>query len=229
MLRETVHKLRLSDITKSNIFHRPIDMNKPKVSGKRSLVEKELFRAESNQTIVENLQPRTRRWGRLNIKKNIKTTVTNRFGPICPLIFYGLLAKFNESKENTNIWDGPNGVHLISKFIVTLSTIVQSSGLYPGTSILASELYAFVWSFIDAESAEVRQAVLLCLGVCIPFVPDNMLMEMIQKDQGLTSYLETAMMEDTDLQCRKLATAILSILIETKGLSSSTTSSYNII
>lgn len=183
--------------------------SKAKVSGKRHLVHDNSL---ENNTEIDKFEVKCRRWGRLNQVNSQKHTVTNKFGPIAPLIFYTLLAKFGQSKETTKIWGGPNGVHLISKLIITLATIVQSSAFYPGTNVLASDLYTFSWSFKDADDTEVRQAVLLSLTVCIPYLSDTFLVESVYEQRSLIGFLNRTQNEDADFQCRNLAKIISSSL-----------------
>jgi len=135
------------------------------------------------------------------------------------MIFYTLLAKFSKSKGNANIWTGPNGVHLISKLFITLSTIVQNSGFFPGSDMLASELYTFALSFKESENAEVRRAVLLSLTVCIPYLSETVHMESIYDRNGLLKYLDRIQIEDSDEQCRNLATMISSNISKVVGFS----------
>lgn len=178
----------------------------------------------SNRSNHSSLESKTRRWGRLNHRNNNnndKTTVTNQFGPMAPCFVYWLLSKFSTSKHNKNIWGGPNGVHLLAQFIFTLSTLVQSSGLYPGTSVLALELYHFVYSFHKALDAELRRAVLIGLAVCLPLLPETALSEVVmyaQHKNGLWNFLEETQHHDADGQCRHLAKILFSSISNAVGV-----------
>ena len=184
----------------------------PKVAGKRSLVSDELIQksvrnitAPSDGTMKES---NTRRWGRgRRIIEN--KTVKNMFGQLAPNFFYPLLKGFSDSKGNEVLWGDESGGMLLSNLLITLSVIVDNSGLHPGTAVLAQDLFELSWSFFVAENGEVRRAVLVALATCLPCLPSDYILRNVVGHEQFTAVLRNTATFDSNEHCRLLASSIV--------------------
>ena len=116
--------------------------------------------------------------------------MSNKFGELAPFFFYPLIQGFIQSKQNMVLWGGENGGRLLSSLLVTLSTFVECSGTYPGTSVLSSDLFEISWSFHEAKNPEVRLAVLISVATCLPHLTADSFAKIICTER-LTIDLQT--------------------------------------
>jgi hypothetical protein len=127
-----------------------------------------------------------------------------------------------ERKEDPALWGGPIGSTLLARMFVTLASFVESSGNSPGTDVLAKDLFELVWSFRDAEVAEVRMAVLCAVAVSVKLLREEVLVGMIFSGavHELPNTLQQIGFGDTDESCRNLAKMIarhVAIAIQSVG------------
>jgi len=176
-----------------------------------------------NNAVVGNLDTKTRRWGRgrnINNNRHATTTVTNKFGPLSPFFFYPLIQGFANTKNEEVLWGGCNGGRLLSRLLITLSTIVTNAGTYPGrtTAVLAADLFELAWSFYKAENSEVRMSVLIAIATSIPLLSQEYVVRMMLFDEttehtNMATSLQRIKLHDSDRECRQLASAILGSLV----------------
>jgi len=208
-----------------------------KVMGKRSIVpllettvkeavvklDQMNHQVTKDNSVVGTLENKTRRWGRgRNTNNNLHTTttVTNKFGPLSPSFFYPLIQGFANTKNEERLWGGCNGGRLLSRLLITLSTIITNAATYPGrtTSVLAADLFELAWSFYSAENSEVRMAVLIAVATSIPllsqeYVARMMLLDETTEHTSMVTSLQQMKLHDSDRECRQLASAILGSLV----------------
>mmetsp|Transcript_19826 Transcript_19826/g.27886 ORF Transcript_19826/g.27886 Transcript_19826/m.27886 type:complete len:532 (-) Transcript_19826:91-1686(-) len=201
-------------------------INAPKIMGKRSVVAQsnlisdlesdEVGITDSNNSITRHisaLENKTRRWGR---SRRNEISVVNKLIPLAPSFFYTLVKSFMVCRSNTSIWDGENGEHLLSKVIVTMCTIVDNVGNNPSVSVLASDLFDLSWSFREAESSEVRIAILVSLATAMAYLPQEYLTKIFFGSHRnvasgeLQRFLENTSLNDPDERCRRVAAQLTS-------------------
>lgn len=186
-----------------------------KVSGKRRFVQDELDTSTTSESeglvcskhSVVALEHKTRRWGRGRRQSQPKTA-TNRFGQLAPMWFYPLVAGWIRSKDDKSVWGGANGARFFSSFLVALAKILESAGNYPCTVVLASDLFELAWPFRNADSPEIRAAVLVTIATCCQFLHEEFFAACMNKDEGLATFLRAAALHDSDSTCRQIAAAV---------------------
>jgi len=73
---------------------------------------------------------------------------------------------------------------------------------------MATDLFELVWAFHAADSSDIRRAVLVAMCTCILHLSQEYIVRtFIELD--LTRFLIKTRTDDTDDDCRRLATAIL--------------------
>jgi len=189
-----------------------IDVSLTKVAGKRSLVSDDLIQKSMRNitTMAEGsmLDSKTRRWGK-GRRSIANKSVKNSFGPVAAKFFYPLLKGFSDSKHNEILWGGESGGMLLSHLLIALSVLVDSSGLHPGTAILAQDLFEISWSFFAAENGEVRRAVLIAFATCLPCLPEDYILRNVISQKLITQALQQTAAFDSSAQCRLLASTIV--------------------
>lgn len=158
---------------------------------------------------VASVESRTRRWGS-GSRQTKPMTVVNKFGPVAPSWFYGMLSGFMKHKQKTTLWGGSSGARLLASFLIALATIVECSGLTPGTEILARDLCEFAWSFRTVDVPEVRTALLIAIANGLAVLRDDALMGVLYSLDDLPEFLRGVALEDSDETCRVIATTISS-------------------
>ncbi len=118
------------------------------------------------------------------------------------------MSGFVQNKDDTTLWGGANGGRLLTSFLLALSTIVECSGLTPGTEILARDLCEFAWSFRTVDVPEVRMALLIALASSLAALRDEALMGVLYSLNDLPEYLRGIALEDSDETCRTIASTI---------------------
>jgi hypothetical protein len=187
--------------------HRTLPM--PRIRGKRGLVPDATPGSEiqvSADRAVASIESRTRRWGGAR-RQSKPVTVVNKFGPIAPGWFYALISGFMRHKDDTALWGGANGAHLLANFLIALAAIVECSGLVPGTEIIARDLCEFAWSFRSVDIPEVRAAVLIAIANSLAVLRDDALMSVLYSLSDLPEYLRGVAL-DSDETCRTIAATI---------------------
>jgi hypothetical protein len=163
----------------------------------------------AKRTLATTSDPRTQRWGK-GRRQNEERIISNRFGQVAPVWFYTLVGSFIERKEDPILWGGPIGSTLLARMFITLASFVESSGNCPGTDVLAKDLFELVWSFRDAEVAEVRMSVLCAVAVSVKLLREEVLVGMLLSGsaQELPNILQRIGLGDADESCRHLANMI---------------------
>jgi len=211
--RESQLPNNVDEIAMSSKLQRSLNLyNNPNVSSRSNDLE------ESPQS-TSNVS-KTRRWRR---PRRTAITVTNRFGPIAAQMMYSLFAFISRTKSEESIWGGPLGEKFLSEFLRTLSIMLDCSRTYPGNSVhvMAQDLFELAWSFHDAQSSEVRYAVLAAMGTSISLVPVEFLMRVGHFigegdiSSEWISFLEKCGFSDPDTDCRALALMIIGTIAET--------------
>jgi hypothetical protein len=186
----------------------------PRVSGKRRLVgagkaDDDTSIASFAKRTLATSDPRTQRWGK-GRRRNEECIISNRFGQVAPVWFYTLIGSFIERKEDPTLWGGPIGSTLLARMFITLASFVEASGNCPGTDVLAKDLFELVWSFRDAEVAEVRMSVLCAVAVSVKLLREEVLIGMLLSGsaQELPNILQQIGLGDADVSCRHLAQMI---------------------
>jgi len=148
---------------------------------------------------------KTRRWRQ---PRTDPKTTTNHFGPVAPHMIYSLFALMASTKENSSIWGGSCGERFLAEFIKTLSIMVDCASTYPShaVSVLATDLFELAWSFHDANSVEVRRAVLLATATCLQVMPMDVV---ASSSRRWVPFLKDSSVRDTDEECRKLSTIMM--------------------
>lgn len=135
---------------------------------------------------------------------------------------YNLFAFISRTKSEESIWGGPLGEKFLSEFLRTLSIMLDCSRTYPGNfvHVLAQDLFELAWSFHDAQSSEVRYAVLAAMGTSISLVPVEFMLRLghFSGESDICSewipYLEKCCCSDPDSNCRALALMIIGTIAE---------------
>lgn len=183
----------------------------PRVAGKRRLVP-ESWTCKDVQVIADramnSIESRTRRWGRGNRHHQSKPMTVNNFGSVAPPWFYALVSGFMKHKDDTVLWGGANGARLLASFLLALATIVECSGLIPGTEILARDLCELAWSFRTVDVPEVRAAVLIAIANSLAVLHDDALIGVLYSLNNLTEFLRGVALEDSNETCRTIAATI---------------------
>lgn len=153
---------------------------------------------------------RTRRWGE-NKGSNMGKTHSNNFVPIAPSWFYSLVGLFMQRKDDLSLWSGHLGATLLSRFLSTLTVIVESCANQPGTEVMSVDLFELAWGFREAEISAVRVSVLHALGSSLQAVRGETLVSLLSRTgsaEALPRYLQTTAENDPDEDCRALARGI---------------------
>lgn len=146
---------------------------------------------------------KTRRWRQT---RAANPSATNRFNAISAQIILSVFAFLAETKSDEAIWGGSLGERLLSEYLKTLSVIVDCARTYPSTRLFASDLFELAWSFHNAESAEVRRAVLISISTSISV--DHI--GQVDNISGLLPFLTDVSVNDVDAECREIALQIAS-------------------
>ena len=156
-----------------------------------------------------HVESKTRRWGR-GLRQQETHSLRSRFGPVAHVWYYSLVGGFLQRKDNTALWGGNIGARLLANLFVTLATIVECSGVAPGTDTLAKDLLELVWSFRTVDVAEVRMGVLVAVAASLSCLSEEMVLTMMF-DGALSSLpegLRQMSQLDPDNSCRRLATSM---------------------
>lgn len=111
-------------------------------------------------------------------------------------------------KDDTALWGGANGARLLASFLMALATIVECSGLTPGTEVLARDLCELAWSFRAVDVPEVRTALLIAVASSLAVLRDEALMGVLYSLNDLPEFLRGVALEDSDETCRMIASTI---------------------
>jgi len=193
-------KLRLNKQNDGN-------MKRSKVSGKRHLVRDghdpshDDYHGKLGSRDDEN---KTRRWGRGRNDGGLEYAVRNNFGATAAMFFYPIISGFMSAK-NEPFMQKEDGLRILAKVLVSLSCFVDCAGNCPGTSILASDLFAFSWSFRCSESSDVRLSVFVSIATYILFLHSDEVLNLCYKTNELSHFLQDIAERDSDFQCRSLA------------------------
>lgn len=161
-------------------------------------------------TLQASSSSKTTRWRQ---PRTVPKTTTNKFGPIAPNMICSLFAFLASTKNNSSIWGGSSGERFLSEFITTLSIMVNCASSYPSHSVplLATDLFELAWSFHDANSVEVRRAVLLALATCMQMMPVD---AVVNGSRRWLSFLNDSSIRDSDEECRSLSSVMNQTLME---------------
>lgn len=190
-----------------------------KISGKRQLLQdkseectvtrtgasKSVGLVYSKQNIAA-LEDKTRRWGKGRHRPQQKTA-TNRFGQLAPMWFFPLISGWIRTKDDSSIWGGANGAKFFASFLIALSKILESAGNHPCAIFLASDLFELAWPFRNADSREIRMAVLVTIATCCPFLPVEFFASR-NEDENLATFLRAVALRDSDSSCRQIAAIV---------------------
>lgn len=127
---------------------------------------------------------------------------------VLPIWFYTISKNFVSSVEDESLWGGEIGALLVTNVIQTMSCIVFSVADYSSAvDIIAMDFFRFVWNLKDAETPEVRSAVIQAVGVVIGVVSVDLKMRLLHDDNvdGLLSTLVRSSESDPDERCRAAA------------------------
>lgn len=127
---------------------------------------------------------------------------------VLPIWFYLISKHFVDTAEDEALWGGENGALLLSNVIGTMSCIVHSVANYASSiDIIAMDFYRFVWGFKDAETPEVRSAVIQATSVVIQAVSVDVKRRLLYDDavDGLLPCLARSLESDPDERCRATA------------------------
>jgi hypothetical protein len=113
-------------------------------------------------------------------------------------------------REHAHMWAGDVGSKFLARLFVSLCVIVESSGNTPGTNVIANDLFQLVWSFRDAEVAEVRASVLCGVATSLACLGSDAVVSLVTSGQadGLPQFLIETARGDPDKDCRELATEV---------------------
>lgn len=134
--------------------------------------------------------------------------------------FYSLLHKFIENRENESLWRDATGSHFLASFFRALAAIVEFSGMY-NAQVLGKDLFDLVWSFRDADVAEVRISVLIATATSFAMIPIDRLLALFMDQDilAISSILNTISENDPDNGCRDVAQTIRQSLNEVSNIS----------
>jgi hypothetical protein len=156
----------------------------------------------TSTTHVARLQAKTRR------KRSPRPTlaiIKNNFTPVAPMWFYSILGQFLKEKENEATWSGSTGSHLLSSMLRTLAVIVEFAGL-ASAPVLARDLIDISASFLGADVAEVRMAVLIAVATSFSVLPDDRIFAvLLERGDSLIRTVANLAQADPDHRCRALA------------------------
>jgi hypothetical protein len=175
-------------------------------------IDKDMKQLQHTSEQVVRIQSKTRR------KRSPRTsprTLSNRFTSIAPIWFYSLVAGFMAHKENEALWSGSTGSQFLANLFRTLSIIVEFSGIYGSPQVMAKDLFELVWSFRDADVAEIRLSVLVAVATSIAMLPEErMLALLMEGGDSLPRIMSDMSSRDPDKNCRSLALTISQSLVE---------------
>jgi len=142
-------------------------------------------------------------------------SIQNRFNDIAPMWFYLLLHKFIENREKESLWRDATGSHFLSSFFRALATIVEFSGPH-NSQVLGKDLFDLVWSFRDADVAEVRLSVLVATTTSFAMLPVDRILALFMDGDVVTisSALNAISEADPDKSCRTIAQTLQKALNE---------------
>lgn len=154
---------------------------------------------------IVRVQSKTRRKRSIRV---VPSTIKNNFTAVAPMWFYSIIGEFLKEKDNESIWAGSTGSHLLSGMIQTLAVIVEFAG--PACApLLAGDLIDFSSSFLGADVAEVRLAILIAVSTSFSVMLDDQVLGLLLKSgDSLAGYITTLAHSDPDVKCRELATGI---------------------
>lgn len=134
--------------------------------------------------------------------------------------FYSLLKKFIETKENESLWRDATGSHLLASFFRCLAAIVEFSGMH-SAQVLGKDLFDLVWSFRDADVAEVRVSVLVATATSFAVIPMDRLLALFMDHNihDISLALHAISENDPDNGCRTIAQTISQSLNEVSNRS----------
>ena len=134
--------------------------------------------------------------------------------------FYSLLHKFIDNNENVSLWRDSTGSHFLASFFRVLAAIVEFSGIH-SAQVLGKDLFDLVWSFRDADVAEVRISVLVATATSFAMTPVDRLLALFMDHDILTISLALNVISenDPDSGCRTIAQTIRQSLNEVSNKS----------
>ncbi|CAJ1953348.1 unnamed protein product [Cylindrotheca closterium] len=193
-------------------MQRQLQDGTPKISKKR-LTSLELKKQEQLIRIEEKTRRKRSRPTPLAV-------VQNRFTAIAPMWFYSMLQKFIDNNENESLWRDSSGSHFLASFFRVLAAIVEFSGMH-SAQVLGKDLFDLVWTFRDADVAEVRISVLVATATSFATIPvDRLLALFMDHDILAISLALNAISEnDPDSGCRTIAQTIKQSLNEVSNRS----------
>ena len=155
------------------------------------------------QEQLTRIQAKTRR---KRSRPEPPATVRNRFSPIAPIWFYSLIRKFIDNRENESLWRDSAGSRFLASFFRALATIVEFSGMH-GVQVLGKDLFDLVWSFKDADVAEVRLSVLVATATSFAMMSmETLLTHFMDHNMfDISRALESISQNDPDTSCRAIA------------------------
>jgi len=196
----------------TKVMQRQLQDSTPKIDKQRlnSLEQKK-------QEQLTRIQEKTR-WKRS--RPTPPAIVQNRFSAIAPMWFYSLLRKFIDNRENESLWRDASGSHFLASFFRALAAVVEFSGMH-SAQVLGKDLFDLVWSFRDADVAEIRLSVLVATATSFAMIPvDRLLALFIDQDIFAISLALNAISEnDPDNGCRTIAQTIRQSLNEVSNRS----------
>ena len=133
----------------------------------------------------------------------------NDFVSVGPLWFYPVLEAFKANKEDQAIWSGTSGSIFLSGLFLTLANFAENSGTEAG--VLAKDLFLLSWSFVDADEANVRSAVLVAISSCLTSLPRE-IAEHLLTNAGVQLQIQRMATNEKDTTCRQLATGLTNLL-----------------
>jgi Telomere length regulation protein len=134
--------------------------------------------------------------------------IKNNFTSIAPMWFYSIMGRFLKEKENEATWSGSNGSHFLASLLQTLAIIVEFAGL-ASAPVLARDLIEFSSSFLGADVAEVRMAVLIAVSTSFSVLPaDRILAFLLASGDTLLRTITNLANADPDHKCRALASGL---------------------
>lgn len=157
------------------------------------------------QAQVTRLNAKTRR---KRSPRLVPVIIKNTFMHVAPTWFYSLMGQFLKERDNETLWSGSTGSQLLASLFRTLAVIVEFAGV-PSAPVLAKDLMELVWSFVDADVAEVRMAVLISVATSIAMLPeDRVLSILLEHGESFPLAIGSMSRTDPDNNCRQLATTI---------------------
>lgn len=191
----------------SQLISRPLESSD--ATNQKAMLGEEQVQQASDQ--VNRIQSKTRQKRSPRISPMV---ITNRFTAIAPAWFYSLLSNFVKHKQNETLWTGSTGSQLLANFFRTLAAIVEFSGIH-SSHVLAADLLQLVWSFRDADVAEVRLSVLVSVATSIAMLPEEKILSvLLEEGGGLPQIMGDISEKDPDNKCRSLALSISRSIVD---------------